>query len=228
MKKSIFTSPVFRYVFEIIVIVFSVTLSFYIQDVLNKREKIEEKNRGLQGVLIELEKDRKGFEYADSYNKQRLSYIDSLFDLSYSFKSLYISGMWSNFEMLQNKRYFDGLVSTGALEFIESKQLQSELSDYYNFHYTQIKTAVFTDNLSFNRFSDRLTNYKIDSVAYNKGSLSEHHFNPIDVKLIRNDAKLKSSALDWSLYINMEIDHINSAKKKILLLKELINQEIKK
>ena len=48
MKKSILSNPAFRYIFEVIVIVFSVTLSFYIQDVLNKREKrIKKKIRGL-------------------------------------------------------------------------------------------------------------------------------------------------------------------------------------
>ena len=59
MKNSLLNKPAFRYIFEIIVIVFSVTLSFYIQDVLNDREKIELKNKGLEGVLIELEKDNK-------------------------------------------------------------------------------------------------------------------------------------------------------------------------
>ena len=41
MKKALLTNPAFRYVFEIFVIVFSVTISFFIQDVLNDREKIE-------------------------------------------------------------------------------------------------------------------------------------------------------------------------------------------
>tara|TARA_Y200000002_G_C22170070_1_gene450708 strand:+ start:243 stop:434 length:192 start_codon:yes stop_codon:yes gene_type:complete len=56
MQKSILNTSAFRYIFEIIVIVFSVTLSFYIQDVLNDREKIE-KNNGLEGVkLLDLQK----------------------------------------------------------------------------------------------------------------------------------------------------------------------------
>ena len=57
MKKSILTKPAFRYIFEIIVIVFSVTLSFYIQDILNEREKIELKDFALKGVLADLKKD---------------------------------------------------------------------------------------------------------------------------------------------------------------------------
>ena len=51
MKKSILITPAFRYIFEIIIIVFSVTLSFYIQDVLNDKEKIELKNLGLKVYL---------------------------------------------------------------------------------------------------------------------------------------------------------------------------------
>ena len=56
MKNSLLNNPAFRYIFEIIVIVFSVILSFYIQDVLNDWEKIELKNIGLKAVLSDLEK----------------------------------------------------------------------------------------------------------------------------------------------------------------------------
>ena len=73
MMKSILNTLGFRYIFEIIVIVFSVSLSFYIQDVLNDREKIEQKNKGLEGVLIELEKDNQHFGFTDFYNKQRIN-----------------------------------------------------------------------------------------------------------------------------------------------------------
>ena len=57
MNKNIYSSIGFRYIFEIIVIVFSVTLSFYIQDILNEREKIELKNKSLKGVINDLAKD---------------------------------------------------------------------------------------------------------------------------------------------------------------------------
>ena len=44
MKKSILTMPAFRYIFDVFIIVFSVTISFYIQDELNERDKMELKN----------------------------------------------------------------------------------------------------------------------------------------------------------------------------------------
>ena len=39
MKKSILTKPAFRYIFEVFVIIFSVTISFYIQDILNEKDR---------------------------------------------------------------------------------------------------------------------------------------------------------------------------------------------
>tara|TARA_A100000164_G_C21338501_1_gene509894 strand:+ start:74 stop:259 length:186 start_codon:yes stop_codon:yes gene_type:complete len=58
------------------------------------------------------------------------------------------------------------------------------------------------------------------------GKLALHHFNPNDIKKIRKDTKLKSTALDWSMYMRMEIGYSNDAKKRIILLQELINQEL--
>ena len=48
----------------------------------------------------------------------------------------------------------------------------------------------------------------------------------LDIKKIRKDTKLKSTALDWSMYMRMEIGYSNDAKKRIILLQELINQDI--
>ena len=60
MKKiKINKNLIFRYLFEIVVIIFSITASFYIQDLLNKKDKKDDKNKGLEGLLIELEKDKR-------------------------------------------------------------------------------------------------------------------------------------------------------------------------
>ena len=48
MKKSILSNPAFRYIFEVFIIVFSVTVSFYIQNELNERDKMELKNESLK------------------------------------------------------------------------------------------------------------------------------------------------------------------------------------
>ena len=231
MKKiKINKNLIFRYLFEIVVIIFSITASFYIQDLLNNKDKEDNKNRGLEGILIELEKDKQFFHFGKNYNKQRLSYIDSLFDLSFSFNPLYISGMWGNFELFENKNFFNALVSTGSLEFIKNKELQSELNNYYNGIYTILNTAIETDNRSFLRFGDKLTDYKMDSINYGtiEGNLTKHYFDPSDIIKIRKDKKLKSIALDWSMYMRMQSELMTEGDKKIETLEKLIEEELNK
>ena len=231
MKKiKINKNLIFRYLFEIVVIIFSITASFYIQDLLNNKDKEDNKNKGLEGILIELKKDKQFFHFGKNYNKQRLSYIDSLFDLSFSFNPLYISGMWGNFELFENKNFFNALVSTGSLEFIKNKELQSELNNYYNGIYTILNTAIETDNRSFLRFGDKLTDYKMDSINYGtiEGNLTKHYFDPSDIIKIRKDKKLKSIALDWSMYMRMQSELMTEGDKKIETLEKLIEEELNK
>ena len=66
MKKTLLTNPAFRYIFEIFIIVFSVTVSFYIQEVINKKEKIKLKNKALIGVNVIVEDDDKLMDTPDS------------------------------------------------------------------------------------------------------------------------------------------------------------------
>ena len=231
MKKiKINKNLIFRYLFEIVVIIFSITASFYIQDLLNNKDKEDNKNKGLEGILIELKKDKQFFHFGKNYNKQRLSYIDSLFDLSFSFNPLYISGMWGNSELFENKNFFNALVSTGSLEFIKNKELQSELNNYYNGIYTILNTAIETDNRSFLRFGDKLTDYKMDSINYGtiEGNLTKHYFDPSDIIKIRKDKKLKSIALDWSMYMRMQSELMTEGDKKIETLEKLIEEELNK
>ena len=81
MRNSILNTPACRYIFEIIVIVFSVTLSFYIQDILNEREKIELKDFALKGVLADLKKDsvffKQGVNVKSKINLETEKFLNS-------------------------------------------------------------------------------------------------------------------------------------------------------
>ena len=79
----------------------------------------------------------------------------------------FISSIWSNYEMFENKRLFDALISIGAIEYVTIYLQKRELTDYYNLEYTTLKSAIFSDNLFFNRLSERLTNFKMDSIKWN-------------------------------------------------------------
>ena len=219
---------IFRYFFEVIVIIFSVTISFYIQDLLNQKDKKELKNKGLEGVILELKKDEQSFKFSDFYNNRRLAYIDSLFDLSFPFKPEYVSGVWGNNILIENKKYFEALVSTGAIEFIENSELQSELSNYYSFEYSIINISMKSDDRSYIMFSEQIVNYQLDSIKYGSaGVLTKHYFSPTDIKKIRRDKKLKSICLDWTMTIKLESERIAQSKKTIEKLIRLISEEIK-
>ena len=69
---------VFRYLFEIIVIVFSVTLSFYIQEVLNDREKEELKNETLLGVIDDLGQTKFFFNQSKIYFNERIKRTEKI------------------------------------------------------------------------------------------------------------------------------------------------------
>ena len=57
MKKiKINKNLIFRYLFEIVVIIFSITASFYIQDLLNNKDKEDSKNKGLEGCFDRTQK----------------------------------------------------------------------------------------------------------------------------------------------------------------------------
>ena len=109
MKKSFYNTPSFRYIFEIIVIVFSVTLSFYIQDVLNDRENIELKNESLEGVLADLKEDLDGFNTAHKTLSNRIEVSEKF--LSGEVSNEYINQILYTYGFLGIDSNYKSLVS---------------------------------------------------------------------------------------------------------------------
>ena len=78
MKKSFVNTSAFRYIFEILVIVFSVTISFYIQELLNQKDRVDLKNAGLIGVLSDFEEDLNIFNSMSKSLDKRTKNIESI------------------------------------------------------------------------------------------------------------------------------------------------------
>ena len=68
----------------------------------------------------------------------------------------------------------------------------------------------------------------MDSINYGSigGNLTTHYFDPSDIIKIRKDKKLKSIALDWSMYMRMQSEFMTEGDKKIETLVELIEEEL--
>ncbi|MEK9609681.1 MAG: hypothetical protein VW058_08445 [Flavobacteriaceae bacterium] len=109
MKKSIYNTPAFRYIFEIIVIVFSVTLSFYIQDVLNQREKNQLKDEGLKGVLNDLKSDKEFFKAGVNRLESVIKSIDSIHDKSVNINTIQL-GTRTYFGFVGSDRNYNSMV----------------------------------------------------------------------------------------------------------------------
>ena len=101
---------VFRYVFEVIVIVFSVSLSFYIQELLNDREKNLLKNEGLNGVLKDLSVDKSQFKMASDVIYYRIKLIEDFLDGEVTNKN--ISSLMTYWGFLGQDANYKSLIST--------------------------------------------------------------------------------------------------------------------
>jgi len=135
----------FRYVFEVIVIVFSVTLSFYIQELLSDREKNLLKNDGLNGVIKDLVVDKSQFKNASDVIYYRIGLIEDVLDGEITNKN--ISSLMTYWGFLGQNSNYKSLISTGAIEYIKSDSLALRLSNYYEIEYT----ALLGESKSYNK-----------------------------------------------------------------------------
>ena len=137
MRKNILTNPAFRYIFEVFIIVFSVTVSFYIQEVINKKEKIELKNKALKGVLMELKSDVSNFNNASGILKARIRMGEEF--LNGEVNNSKLNQLMLTFSFTGQNSNYNSLVSTGVIQFIDNEALSKELVDYYETRYDRIQ-----------------------------------------------------------------------------------------
>ncbi len=164
MKNSILNKPAFRYIFEIIVIVFSVTLSFYIQDILNEREKIELKDFALKGVLADLKKDSIFFSQGVNVKSKINLETEKFLNSDEATNSNVYWSMRRYYNFIGQNRNFNSMVSTGAIEYIKNRELSDEIHHYYGELYGYLNDFSIQDREMFNDIVDYLNeNYKVIS-----------------------------------------------------------------
>ena len=170
MKKFFYNTPAFRYIFEIVVIVFSVTLSFYIQDLLNERDKIELKNVGLNGVKSDLQKDLDFFSLGIDIMYSRGKNIDSILDKEVKNKNEFVSGGARRyFGFIGQDSNYRSMISTGSIEYINSKKLFKSVNQYYGRDYDLLKDYSEQDEENFND----VNHYLNDNFFINSSKLIE-------------------------------------------------------
>ena len=159
MKKSVLSNPAFRYIFEIFIIVFSVTVSFYIQNELNEREKMELKNESLKGVLIDLDKDKDFYNAALESIFYRLNSSDRLIEKGID--SGVLNSFLSYWGFVGHDASIKSLIATGAIEYISDENLLEELTKYYETQYSILSdTAENEEKLYWEIMSYMKVNYR--------------------------------------------------------------------
>jgi len=174
MKKSILSNPAFRYIFEVFIIIFSVTISFYIQDVLNEKDRVEIKNKALYGVLKDMNGDRFSLNEGIDINKKREKSIADFINKKIDNNTISSIRRYKSF--LGNNSNYETLQSTGAIESIENEELFINLNNYYKFTYQLLLESASNDKESFLKFLDYTErNYKIDSSSWVNGNFVVHY-----------------------------------------------------
>jgi len=206
MKKSILSNPAFRYIFEVIVIVFSVTLSFYIQDVLNKREKIYLKDKTLNGILVDLQADKRSFRQASNVIYDRIQLIEDV--LNGNITNEKISSLMTFWGFLGQDSNYKSLISTGAIEFIETDGLALKLSGYYEGGYTALKGESNSYNLLYLDFMSYMKkNYTVNSIKkVMKGEASDgllkFNYSKMELNKMKNDSELRNHLFELKRIIH--------------------------
>jgi hypothetical protein len=224
MKKTLLTNPAFRYIFEVFIIIFSVTISFYIQDVLNEKDRIEIKNKALSGVLKDISGDRFSLNEGLDINKKRRESINYLIDKRIDNNTISSIRRYKSF--LGNNSNYETLQSTGAIESIENQELFINLNNYYKFTYQLLVESALNDKDSFLKFIDYTErNYKIDSSSWVNGNFVVYYGNN-ELKKMANDDIIISQLTNQKQLMGLNDFFHRRGLNQLKLIDSLIKLEI--
>ena len=222
----------FRYVFEVIVIVFSVTLSFYIQELLSDREKNLLKNDGLNGVIKDLVVDKSQFKNASDVIYYRIGLIEDVLDGRITNKN--ISSLMTYWGFLGQDSNYKSLISTGAIEYIKSDSLALRLSNYYEIEYTALLgesksyNKLYLDLMSFMKENYRVSSMeKVERGMKSNGFLSFEYSNS-ELEKMKRDGELRNYFFELKRIIYLYARMFEGAMSTTDRLSESIRIELDK
>ena len=237
MKKFFYNTTAFRYIFEIVVIVFSVTLSFYIQDLLNERDKIELKNVGLNGVKSDLQKDLDFFSLGIDIMYSRVKNIDSILDKEVKNKNEFVSGGARRyFGFIGQDSNYRSMISTGSIEYINSKKLFKSVNQYYGRDYDLLKDYSEQDEENFNDVNHYLNDnffvnssklIEISSNEWGYDSLYNINYDNNTLQKMQFDKKFINKLINQRWMMRIYLIQLKLDIEKIRELNILIDNELK-
>ena len=153
MKKSIFSNLAFRYVFEIVVIVFSITISFSLQNHQLKLQNNTVKIRYLKRMLNDLKQDSILINDAVNLIQIRMKLNNTLIKGIITGESL--SGCVGYYGLNFNDKSYESFSDLSLLSAIDDDDLFSLMTNYYKKHYEQVRDMEEEERL----ITSELRNY---------------------------------------------------------------------
>ena len=227
MKKNIIKPTLF----EVFAIIFSITISFYIQEKLNDLEKRQIKNETLKGIRNDLKTDKAFFLMTLDFLYERVQFAQNIQNGVISQEG--INSLLLTWDFGGQNPNFKSLISTGALEYVENDYLSSELNYYYENSYGVLdRMGDMYVNL-FYKFSEyMILNYPIESMPeisrkekYNF-YFAPYRFNLKALSSALDDFRFKNYVFDMKRIIYANIKFYEEAIVRIDKLEELIKEEI--
>lgn len=222
-----------RYLLEFIVIVFGISISFYIEKVnLNSyNEKL--KNISLEKIYKNLTQDLEDLEYNISVHKDFASsgnHIiqrgDYLFENEKDSLGYHLSLISTGLTFfLDNKEEYSGMKNSGLIELIENQDLVSSLQT----RYAETKIFKVFDDL-FLRLYMELKSIAFKDIS-NQRKAFETFYGPLTYGAYIGDKPINGETINYiiektgfhNFYIQIMESRINEDKKILKLIEEELN-----
>ena len=229
-----------KYVIEAAVIIFSVFLSFYFEDIRKDKEDFNTKNELVADLILSLDDDLVQIENlinilqdSEKYITEILNDIDSnhnnLSDIE-SIKTLLQIEV--GFSFFPKDGIFEQLISTGTFELIKNDELKRTLLEMFN-HQKERNYATSNEIDSFNKgfrglflkkFRVRFNYNSFDGVFYGSRSLNNFKFN----KEFYMSSDFYGDISLAQYYANMYMRLLKDIQKSYESANSLSKEEIKK
>lgn len=230
----------FKYIIEGVVIILSVFLSFYFEDVRKTNENFETKNELVSDLIVSLDDDLNQInnliEILTEAENDILAILSDIDSKHKNFTDLEavktLLGVEVGISFFPKDGIFEQLISTGTFELIKNNELKRNLLEMFN-HQKERNYATSTEidrwNINFRgvclkKFRVRFSYNSFDGEFYGSRSLNTFVFDN-DYYLSNDFYGLMSQA---QYYANMYMRLLNDIKKSYSTAKSLSIEEIKK
>ena len=164
LKKFFSTKSCVGYLFDLIIIVFGITISFWLQSRYNTSENLRKQKGAYERILADLELDRTYLELAFANNQSQVIAAQEIIRGAINEDNFnHIIHYYGTFF---NDNTINSIRSTGLLENFANKKLINELLTYYRQNYDFLTHAArFDEKIAIENILHVASTIQIDSVS---------------------------------------------------------------